>query len=33
MGLAPVCHLEGRFTAWRETGGAVEKRAPKPPKE
>ncbi len=33
MGLAPVCHLEGGFTAWREAGGAVEKREPKPPKE
>ena len=32
MGLAPVCHLEGGFNAWREAGGAVEKRAPKPPK-
>ncbi len=32
MGLAPVCHLEGGFTAWREAGGAVEKREPKPPK-
>ena len=29
---APVCHLEGGFTAWREAGGAVEKREPKPPK-
>jgi rhodanese-related sulfurtransferase len=33
MGLAPVCHLEGGFTAWREAGGAIEKREPKPPKE
>ncbi len=32
MGLTPVCHLEGGFTAWREAGGAVEKREPKPPK-
>ncbi len=32
MGLAPVCHLEGGFTAWREAGGAIEKREPKPPK-
>jgi len=32
MGLAPVCHLEGGFTAWREAGGEVEKREPKPPK-
>jgi rhodanese-related sulfurtransferase len=33
MGLAPVCHLEGGFTAWREAGGEIEKREPKPPKE
>ena len=32
MGLAPVCHLEGGFTAWREAGGEIEKREPKPPK-
>ena len=32
MGLAPVCHLEGGFNAWREAGGAVEKREPKPRK-
>ncbi len=32
MGLAPVCDLEGGFTAWREAGGAIEKREPKPPK-
>jgi len=30
MGLAPVCHLGGGFTAWREAGGPVETRAPKP---
>lgn len=24
MGLAKVCHIEGGFTAWRESGGAVE---------
>lgn len=24
MGLAPVAHLAGGFTAWREAGGAVE---------
>ena len=24
MGLAPVAHLGGGFTAWREAGGAVE---------
>ncbi len=29
MGLAPVCHLEGGFTAWREAGHPVEKREPK----
>jgi len=28
MGLAPVAHIGGGFTAWREAGGAVE--APKP---
>ena len=27
MGLPRVCHLEGGFTAWRQTGGQV---APKP---
>ncbi len=32
MGLAPVCDLEGGFTAWREAGGEIEKREPKPPK-
>jgi rhodanese-related sulfurtransferase len=25
MGLAPVAHIEGGFTAWRKTGGEVEK--------
>ena len=30
MGLAPVCHIGGGFTAWREAGGPVETRAPKP---
>jgi rhodanese-related sulfurtransferase len=25
MGLAPVAHIEGGFTAWRKAGGAVEK--------
>jgi rhodanese-related sulfurtransferase len=30
MGLAPVAHLEGGFTAWREGGGAVEKKEEKP---
>ena len=32
MGLKPVAHLGGGFTAWRDTGEAVEKVAPKPPK-
>ncbi len=32
MGLAPVCHMEGGFNAWREAGGEIEKREPKPPK-
>jgi rhodanese-related sulfurtransferase len=30
MGLAPVCHIEGGFTAWREAGGPVEKKEEKP---
>ena len=30
MGLAPVCHIGGGFTAWREAGGPIETRAPKP---
>jgi rhodanese-related sulfurtransferase len=30
MGLLPVCHIGGGFTAWREAGGPVETRAPKP---
>ncbi|MCH8926855.1 MAG: rhodanese-like domain-containing protein [Proteobacteria bacterium] len=30
MGLAPVCHIGGGFTAWREAGGPVETRAQKP---
>ncbi len=29
MGLAPVCHLEGGFSAWKKAGGAVAARAPK----
>ena len=29
MGLAPVAHLGGGFTAWREAGGPVEKVEPK----
>src|SRR5258708_664760 len=28
MGLSPVCHIEGGFTAWREAGGPVEERKP-----
>jgi rhodanese-related sulfurtransferase len=32
MGLSPVCHIAGGFTAWREAGGPVEARAPKAPK-
>lgn len=31
MGLAPVAHIEGGFTAWREAGGAVEKKEEKKP--
>lgn len=30
MGLTPVCHIEGGFTAWKEAGGPTEKRSPKP---
>jgi rhodanese-related sulfurtransferase len=29
MGLKPVAHLGGGFTAWRNAGGAVEKVEPK----
>ncbi len=29
MGLAPVCHIEGGFTAWKDAGGPVEERKPK----
>jgi rhodanese-related sulfurtransferase len=32
MGLKPVAHMGGGFTAWRDAGEAVEKVAPKPPK-
>jgi rhodanese-related sulfurtransferase len=28
MGLEPVCHIEGGFRAWKESGGAVELGAP-----
>lgn len=30
MGLAPVCHIAGGFTAWKDAGGPVEERKPKP---
>ena len=29
MGLKPVAHIGGGFTAWREAGGATEKVEPK----
>ena len=29
MGLAPVCHIAGGFTAWTEAGAPVEQREPK----
>lgn len=29
MGLAPVMHIEGGFTAWKAAGGEVEQPAPK----
>ena len=29
MGLAPVCHIEGGFGAWRAAGGPVEKIEPR----
>ena len=29
MGLQPVAHIEGGFSAWREAGGPVEKAEPK----
>lgn len=32
MGLTPVAHLGGGFSAWREAGGTVEKVEPKKPK-
>jgi rhodanese-related sulfurtransferase len=31
MGLAPIMHIEGGFTAWREAGGAIEKKEEKKP--
>lgn len=30
MGLAPVAHIDGGFTAWRDSGGLVEKKESKP---
>ena len=30
MGLAPVAHVEGGFSAWVEAGGPVERREPPP---
>ena len=30
MGLDNVCHFEGGFGAWKEAGGKVEPREPKP---
>ncbi len=32
MGLRPVAHLGGGFSAWREAGGAIEKVEPKKPR-
>jgi rhodanese-related sulfurtransferase len=32
MGLKPVAHIGGGFTAWRDAGGPVEKFEPKKPK-
>jgi rhodanese-related sulfurtransferase len=32
MGLAPVCHMAGGFTAWKEAGGPTEAKEPKLPK-
>lgn len=29
MGLTPVAHIEGGFTAWKKAGGPVEETAPK----
>lgn len=31
MGLAPVAHIDGGFTAWRDAGGPVEAPPPPPP--
>jgi rhodanese-related sulfurtransferase len=32
MGLSPVAHVEGGFSAWRDAGGPVEKIEPRKPK-
>jgi len=32
MGLAPVAHIAGGFTKWKEAGGPVEAKEPPPPK-
>ncbi len=32
MGLKPVAHLDGGFTAWREAGGPIERAEPHKPK-
>jgi rhodanese-related sulfurtransferase len=32
MGLGPVCHIAGGFTAWKEAGGPVEVKEPRLPK-
>ena len=32
MGLSPVCHIEGGFTAWKAAGGPVEERSQNPAK-
>jgi len=31
MGLAPVCHIQGGFTAWKEAGGPTEVKEAKLP--
>jgi rhodanese-related sulfurtransferase len=33
MGLAPVCHIEGGFGAWKKAGGAVEAKEPPSPEK
>jgi rhodanese-related sulfurtransferase len=32
MGVTPVAHIEGGFTAWKEAGGPVEAKSPPPAK-